>query len=637
MNPATRERTQNPMNLDARFESEEPRRTRGEFPGGRTVPVALAALLGLGILCGGCAPRVQPGTTIASIQGAGHVSPLKDARVDRVEGVVTAVLEDERPPRFWIQSRRPDDSPATSEGLMVLTRGVDVPMPAVGSLVAVSGTVSEWSRGGELTQTELADPAWEILGQAELPAPVLIPGHRNPPGVVDDDGLSRFEPRSDAIDFWESLEGMLVEIQDPVVIGPTSRYGDAVVISGPDWHRVSEKTARGGVRVMPDDENPEKVVIDGRIIGGVPDFRVGERLRGNVRGIVSQEFGIQRVLLVEKPESLGPVGWASETTRLTGGPDSVTIASWNVLNLAATNPPLKFEGIARVIVEHLRSPDIIGLQEIQDDSGGRDDGITSARATLERLVAAISDAGGPEYAVRQIDPLDSADGGAPGSNIRNAFLFNPDRVSFPDRGEPGAETEAALAVSGGEILQTNPARLGTREPCFLGEGSSDEAEGTRKSLVGEFELGGKRIVVINNHLKSKRGDDAVFGPVQPPVRHTEAQRSCQTALIGEFVERIRSRFPVAAVVVLGDLNEYEFRPPIDELRKRGLVALVDRHPGQDRYTYNYQGNSQILDHILVPRELASRTELDIVHVTVDEPGSLQTSDHEPLLVRVRLD
>lgn len=636
MNPATRERTQNPMNLDTRFESEEPTGTHGEFPGGWTASVALVAIVGLGILCGGCAPRVQPGHTIASIQGAGHISPLKDASVDRVEGIVTAVIEDQRAPRFWIQSRRPDDSPATSEGLMVLTRGVDVPMPAVGSLVAVSGTVTEWGRDGDLTQTQLTDPVWEVLGQAELPAPVLIPSDRTPPSVVDDDGLSRFEPLSDAIDFWESLEGMLVEIESPVVIGPTSGYGDATVISGPDWSRVSEKTERGGVRVTPDDENPEKVVIDGRIIGGVPDFRVGERLR-NVRGIVSQEFGIQRVILVEKPDSLGPVEWASETTTLTGGPDSVTIASWNVLNLAATSPARKFEGIARVIVEHLRSPDIIGLQEVQDDSGGRDDGTTSAGETLGRLVAAISDAGGPEYAVRQIDPLDNADGGAPGSNIRNVFLFNPNRVSFDDRGEPGAETEATLAVSGETILQTNPSRLGTREPCFLGEGSSDEAEGTRKSLVGEFELGGKRIVVINNHLKSKRGDDAVFGPVQPPVRHTESQRSCQTALIGGFVERLRSRFPAAVVVVVGDLNEYEFRPPIDELRQRGLVALVDRVPGHDRYTYNYQGNSQVLDHILVPRELESRAEIDIVHVTVDEPRSLQTSDHDPLLVRVRLE
>ena len=55
----------------------------------------------------------------------------------------------------------------------------------------------------------------------------------------------------------------------------------------------------------------------------------------------------------------------------------------------------------------------------------------------EQLIDAISKAGGPRYEWRGIDPEDKADGGQPGGNIRNVFLFNPDRVEANDR--PGGD------------------------------------------------------------------------------------------------------------------------------------------------------------------------------------------------------
>lgn len=40
---------------------------------------------------------------------------------------------------------------------------------------------------------------------------------------------------------------------------------------------------------------------------------------------------------------------------------------------------------------------------------------------------------GPRYQWRYIAPTDNQDGGEPGGNIRQVFLFNPKRVSFTDR------------------------------------------------------------------------------------------------------------------------------------------------------------------------------------------------------------
>ena len=80
--------------------------------------------------------------------------------------------------------------------------------------------------------------------------------------------------------------------------------------------------------------------------------------------------------------------------------------------------------IASHIVQHLHTPDIVFVQEIQDDSGPRNDGVVSANRTLSTLVNAIKRAsGGVEYDFVNIEPEDNKDGGQPGGNIRVAYLF----------------------------------------------------------------------------------------------------------------------------------------------------------------------------------------------------------------------
>ena len=61
------------------------------------------------------------------------------------------------------------------------------------------------------------------------------------------------------------------------------------------------------------------------------------------------------------------------------------------------------------------------------------------------LTAAILKAGGPAYSLVQIDPVNNADGGQPGGNIRVAFLFRTDKpVKFVDR--PGGDSTAATTI-----------------------------------------------------------------------------------------------------------------------------------------------------------------------------------------------
>ena len=97
-----------------------------------------------------------------------------------------------------------------------------------------------------------------------------------------------------------------------------------------------------------------------------------------------------------------------ETTRAQRD-NEPAVATYNVENLDPSDPADKFARLAQGIVTNLSSPDIVALEEIQDNTGATDDGAVAADQTLDLFTAAIV-AGGP-HEWRQIDPVDLADGG----------------------------------------------------------------------------------------------------------------------------------------------------------------------------------------------------------------------------------
>jgi hypothetical protein len=297
-----------------------------------------------------------------------------------------------------------------------------------------------------------------------------------------------------------------------------------------------------------------------------------------------------------------------------------------VQNLAPDNPQSKFDALAQGLVTNLRSPDVVALEEIQDNSGATDDGTVAADQTLQKLTDAIVAAGGPQYQWREIDPVNDKDGGQPGGNIRQAFLFNPARVGFTDR--PGGDSTTAVGVTGTgaqTALTVSPGRIAPNDPAWTD---------SRKPLAGEFTFRGRTLFVIANHFISKGGDQAIDSRFQPPVRSSESQRIRQAIIEHDFVRQIEQADPHADVVVLGDLNDYQFSPAALSLTGDGsvLTDLVNTLPVKERYSYVYEGNSQVLDHILVSPNLR-HVEYDIVHINAEFAG--QTSDHEPQVVRLK--
>ncbi len=590
--------------------------------------LATSALLVVGLLACGAPPEpaTQPQEAetepavelnIHDIQGRDHRSPHEGTRA-RTQGVVTALVE--RPGWFFVQSEQPDADEHTSEGLCVSTERVGgLHGFAIGQRLQLVGRITEPAGRGELPVTCLELDSFEVLAEdVPLPEPVRVGkrGRAVPDSVVDDDGLQEFQPDRDGIDFFESLEGMRIEIPAPFVVGPTSKYGEVTVVVD-RGAGASLRTARQGLLEGPDDANPERFIVTGDAGSTIPDLNVGDAWAADqsVVGVVSYAFGTFRVMATEPlPKATASTPNHREAAaRLTVDPQKLTVGSFNLLNLSARDDQEKFDRLARVIVEELASPDLLCVQEVQDDSGADDDGIVTAAATYERLIRTISSLGGPEYRAHSLDPIDNQEGGRPGGNIRVGFLFNPERVEA------------------GRLERLD-------DPAFRVDPDKGWSN-TRRPLLGQFRFRGEEIYAVGLHLRSKGRDNRLFGAIQPPVRHSEAQRTLQAAAVRRWVDQLFERNADARVIVLGDLNETSDRPPVLTLSHsddpaRRLHDLALRLPAGDRYSFVFQGQSLLLDHVLVSESLEENAEIVIVRCCAESAANLQASDHDPIWVQL---
>ena len=393
-----------------------------------------------------------------------------------------------------------------------------------------------------------------------------------------------------------------------------------------------------------------RVQLDDGLIGAgaMPLANVGDTLPGDVTGPLDYSFSNFKLEVTSVP-TLASGGLQREVTR-PASRHELAVGTFNVENLSPQDPQTKFDRLAGQIVHNLSAPDVLALEEIQDNTGPTDDGTVASDQTVAQLVAAIQAAGGPAYQGRWIDPVDKTDGGQPGGNIRSVLLFRTDRgLSFVDR--PGGDATTPVQVVGHGNRTTLSASPGRIDP------TNAAWEDSRKPLVGEFRYHGKSLFVIANHFASKGGDDPLFGRWQQPTRFSEGQRHEQAQVVRTFVDQLMAADDDARVVVLGDLNDFEFSQTADILVGSGRTALLDLPrtlAPQERYTYVYEGNSQVLDHILLSPELAgseshggghaygydlgehrghrARFDYDVVHTNSEFHD--QDSDHEPQVVRL---
>lgn len=575
---------------------------------------------------------------IHDIQGAGHTSPLKDQRVENVPGIVTYIYKANNDYYFHLQTpdAQKDNNPATSEGIIVFA-GKEKPNVKVGDLVHVTGIVREYAIEGyaekgktDLPLTEIdarADKAGRITVQKEnqpLPKPVKI--KKIPKQIASPQHFSIFKPDTYAIDYWEALEGMRVEVSNVRSVGPQS-HGEVFTV----LNQNRPETKNGGILLKPDHANGQRIAFkmnDNQHRAQDFDIATGDRFKGPLIGYVNYSFQNYKVNIdlndMQKAHIKGKA--EPKATKLKPSENKLTVASYNLENFSndvKTSSDDKARKLANGIVSHMKQPDIVGVTEVQDNNGPSKGG-SEASASYERLIQAIKDAGGPTYRYVNIDPENNADGGQPDANIRVGFLYNPERVTFNDDIQAG-DAETNVGYKNNQLTH-NPGRIAPQDPAF---------DDVRKSLAAQFEFKGQQVIAIANHWKSKRGDDGLFGRQQPVQLHSEPQRVQNAQRIGEFVAHVQQQNPNANIISVGDYNDFQWSKPLKTLESYGLTNMVHYVPKNQRYSYVYQGNTQTLDHILVSHHLKRQTKLDMLHVNSDfTEMSGRASDHDPVIAQI---
>lgn len=586
---------------------------------------------------------------IGVLQGSSHKSAFENQMATGIRGIVTARDNN----GFWIQDDG-DGNALTSDAIYVFV-GAGGNRPAVGADVTVGGRLLEFRPGNDannLTLTEIsavaansgtvsihslgnALPAARVIGAAGSIIPNTIA-----PTVGNVETLAGYtlQPGLYAMDFYESLEGMRVSMASAVSTSPTltgDYNGDTFVVSRGQLG-TGVMSPRGGVVLAAGQYNGHRIAIDNRMASGLgltmPQVHVGAQI-DNITGVIDYSFANYRLLLTSTPTvTASPLVAEIAAAR---GAGQLGFATYNLENLGGNASAARITEVVGQMRVNLQMPEVLALQEIQDNDGSSNSGVVAADVTLSRLTAEIKATTGRDYGYLTINPVNNADGGQNGGNIRQAFLYDKSVVSFDAGKQTGASLDAVSAVLGGDgqiELQCGAASFA----CIAGRIDPTNAAfaDSRKPLVMDMNVGGQQIIVISNHFNSKGGDQPLFGPNQPAVNGSEAQRLAQAQAVAAFVQGILAIKPNANIVVTGDLNDFQFASSLQPLYAAGLTNLVDTLAPGERYTYNYQGNAQALDHMFVSANLLGAASLDIVHANSE--FRTQVSDHDPLLMTLNL-
>jgi len=412
---------------------------------------------------------------------------------------------------------------------------------------------------------------------------VLSSGHSLPTPVEMDPPVND----ADSEIYYEALEGMFVQVTGPAVaVAPSNRYGEYALV----------RTEHEVERLWQDKENGIAILVDDGSSATHDDssmldyaINTGDKVSGLV-GPLAYTFGSYKIEPVTV-QKITPAGTELPSLPLLAD-DEFSLMSWNVENLFdfqsphPSSPPmpdideykLHIEKVANTILA-AGLPTVVGLQEVEN--------IGVLEDIAEHTALAVYN-----YQTVLIEGTDSR-------GIDVGYLVRGDRADILR-----------------EWQYIAPEGLTSRPPLLV------EVEVTT-------DTGTATVLVLNNHFTSMSGGE----------EETEPRRNAQAAWNVTVMEEILAENPEAYLSVIGDLNSYYDAIPIDTLRDAGLAHVFEVLPESERYTYIYQGASQVLDHIMVtPNLMDLLRRVDILHVNADfapaTPGDSspqRKSDHDPVI------
>ena len=549
-------------------------------------------------------------TPIHSIQGAGLRSPLEGEHIE-TQGVVTGTGSR----GFFIQDPKGNGDANVSDAIFVYS---PQSTPPVGASVTVSGEVVNFKHdpdGDERPTTQIVERHTKVIARD---------GPRIEPVWLTAEGVSK--DREALARYLNGLEGMLVGIEPGVTfIAPSNPFGDYVVLPAGDD---AKRTPHGGVLI--NSKNPQRWFPGFRVRGrGAPQVNVGAQLLSPVIGPLNYRSSSYQIA-AEGGIQIKNAEITVERTPLRGDETHATILTLNGFNLdkhveqadRVRDPRRdidddagdgRYTMLASAVVDQAGNPDIVALQEIQDNDGAEQSGEAGANENYKVLTDEIRRLGGPRYAWADIAPELNADGGQPGGNIRNGFLYDPERM---------------------ELIEGSLKPIGEDDPAYYE---------SRKPLFGRFRMKsiGTEIAVINVHLASKRHQNGIFSPHLPGHDPRLETRVRQVEIIREVLGELKPQG--IDYYVTGDFNDFEFSETLKVLVGGESVNMVETLAENERYDYNHRGISQALMHGIVSRELAARdgAQYQVLHgneLIGATPGQLggKASDHALVMVRLNM-
>ena len=379
---------------------------------------------------------------------------------------------------------------------------------------------------------------------------------------------------------------MRVSLDKGYVVSATSPYGEFAMLTptdavpGSGYSPVTKQLLIRNLGKDVVDYNPERIIVDDVSLDEPIQVMPGDLVR-EFTGVVDFTFGVYKLQPDEYVLRRHKYPEMPVSTR-TGCETNVVITTFNVENLfdlinnpdkddeSSTPTPEELEvqltKLAKAIIIELQLPEILVVQEVENT------------AILQELGDRVNAKAPTNYVAVSYETSDVR-------GIEVGFLYDADRVSLLDAyqmSNPGVEN-------------------------WFGPTSPSPG---REPLVGVFDINGSVVTIIGNHFKSKGGDDPIYSEYWPPIRVTEYQRKGQAWVVRKFVNRILDADPNALVMVTGDLNDFQFSEPGEGadnpvailegiyggIRLRNLIYA---ETPQERFTYLYDGNSQVLDHMLV--------------------------------------
>lgn len=614
---------------------------------------AFVFLLGLS-----CGVNAQKELSIAAIQGEKNASPHTGANV-RVSGIVTARTKT----GFFIQT--PDDktdgNTLSSEGIFVFTRIEPPSEAAVGNLVSITGEVEEFRRDSEpytLTITEISmrrdrDEVRVISKSNALPAPIVLT-------------LNDF--KSNSIDQLEKYEGMRVRIDELTVTSPTdgrfdiannasesdgSFYGVLKGLPRPfrepglDIHEFvlsdnKERFQRDFPKLPVFDSNPEVIRFDSdeqsaarTIEAGGNSGGNGTRFSGGAINVPSQteiknlvgalHYSFGKYTVLTEPNGSPAISTSIKPVPLPVPTDrQFSVAGMNIENffddqddpgikedvVTAEGFQKRLKKISLAIRDVMKMPDVIGIVEAEN------------LQTLKRLAERIN---ADAVAEGKPDPKYTAflTEGNDGRGIDNGFLVKSSRVKVIDVKQFGKNDKYKHPNTREDVI------LNDRPPLVM------------RASIGTFEF-----TVVVNHLKSFLG---YSDPKQQD--NVRMKKKLQAEFLAKLVQELQKSRPDERIILLGDFNAYQFNDGVlnmigtitgkpaaktevlnfsEDLVEPNLIDLVDVIDQKQRYSYAFNGNAQVLDHIIVSENLRKNVKgFGYARVNADYPEIYRNDDSRP--------